>query len=42
MSGVTLTNAVKKYGDVQVIYNVDLEIEDGKLSWMENRSITKG
>ncbi len=30
MSGVTLNNVVKKYGDVQVIHGVDLEIEDGE------------
>jgi len=30
MSGVTLDKVVKKYGDVQVIHGVDLEIEDGE------------
>jgi lactose/L-arabinose transport system ATP-binding protein len=30
MSGVTLKNVVKRYGDVQVIHGVDLEIEDGE------------
>ncbi len=30
MSGVTLTKAVKKYGDVQVIHDVDLTIEHGE------------
>lgn len=30
MSGVTLTNVVKKYGDVQVIHGVDLTIKDGE------------
>ncbi len=30
MSGVNLKNVVKKYGDVQVIHGVDLEIEDGE------------
>ncbi|KIN76080.1 ABC transporter ATP-binding protein [Sulfitobacter mediterraneus] len=30
MSGVTLTKAVKKYGDVQVIHGVDLEINEGE------------
>ena len=30
MSGVTLTNAVKRYGDLQVIHGIDLEIEDGE------------
>ena len=30
MSGVTLQNVVKRYGDVQVIHGVDLEIEDGE------------
>ena len=30
MSGVTLEQAVKRYGDVQVIHNVDLQIEDGE------------
>ncbi len=29
MSSVTLRNIVKKYGDVQVIHNVDLDIDDG-------------
>ncbi|QBY01584.1 sn-glycerol-3-phosphate ABC transporter ATP-binding protein UgpC [Rhodophyticola sp. CCM32] len=29
MSGVTLSNVVKKYGDVQVIHGVDLQIEHG-------------
>ena len=30
MSGVTLSNVIKKYGDVQVVHGVDLEIEDGE------------
>ncbi|MEM6306927.1 MAG: sn-glycerol-3-phosphate ABC transporter ATP-binding protein UgpC [Pseudomonadota bacterium] len=30
MSGVTLQNVVKKYGDVQVIHGVDLDIKDGE------------
>ncbi|GAB5430816.1 MAG: sn-glycerol-3-phosphate ABC transporter ATP-binding protein UgpC [Epibacterium sp.] len=30
MTGVTLTNAVKKYGEVQTIFDVNLEIEDGE------------
>ncbi|MEO0389851.1 MAG: sn-glycerol-3-phosphate ABC transporter ATP-binding protein UgpC [Pseudomonadota bacterium] len=30
MTGVTLTGAVKRYGDVQVIHGVDLQIEDGE------------
>lgn len=30
MSGVTLKNAVKRYGDVEVIHNVDLTIDDGE------------
>ncbi|WP_300514509.1 ABC transporter ATP-binding protein [Aliiroseovarius sp.] len=30
MSGVTLTKAIKRYGDVQVIHGVDLEIEHGE------------
>ena len=30
MSGVTLEKAVKRYGDVQVIHGVDLEIKDGE------------
>ena len=30
MSGVTLNKVVKRYGDVQVIHGVDLEIEDGE------------
>ncbi len=30
MSGVTLKNVIKRYGDVQVIHGVDLEIEDGE------------
>lgn len=30
MSAVTLKNVVKKYGDLQVIHNVDLQIEDGE------------
>lgn len=30
MAGVTLTQAVKKYGPVQVIHNVDLKIEEGE------------
>ena len=30
MSGVTLNNVVKSYGDVQVIHGVDLQIEDGE------------
>ena len=30
MSGVKLNNVVKRYGDVQVIHGIDLEIEDGE------------
>jgi len=30
MSGVTLKNVIKRYGNVQVIHGVDLEIEDGE------------
>ena len=30
MSGVTLSNVIKRYGDVQVIHGVDLDIEDGE------------
>ncbi len=30
MSGVTLNNVIKRYGDVQVIHGIDLEIEDGE------------
>jgi len=30
MSGVTLNNVIKRYGDVQVIHGVDLQIEDGE------------
>ncbi len=30
MSGVTLNNVIKRYGDVQVIHGVDLEINDGE------------
>ncbi|GAA3871685.1 sn-glycerol-3-phosphate ABC transporter ATP-binding protein UgpC [Celeribacter arenosi] len=30
MTGVTLNNVTKKYGDIQVIHGIDLEIEDGE------------
>ncbi len=30
MSGVTLNEVIKRYGDVQVIHGVDLQIEDGE------------
>ena len=30
MSGVTLSNVIKKYGDVQLIHGIDLKIEDGE------------
>ncbi len=30
MSGVTLSNVIKRYGDVQVIHGIDLEIENGE------------
>ena len=30
MSGVTLGNVVKRYGDIQVIHGIDLEIADGE------------
>ncbi|WP_417243670.1 ABC transporter ATP-binding protein [Celeribacter sp.] len=30
MTGVTLQNVIKKYGDIQVIHGVDLEIDDGE------------
>ena len=31
MSGVTLKNAIKRYGDTQVIHGVDLQIDEGEL-----------
>ncbi|MEN8949913.1 ABC transporter ATP-binding protein [Planktotalea arctica] len=30
MSGVTLNKVIKKYGDVQVIHGIDLEVDDGE------------
>ncbi|MFT6074768.1 MAG: lactose/L-arabinose transport system ATP-binding protein, partial [Yoonia sp.] len=30
MSGVTLNKVIKRYGDVQVIHGVDLDIKDGE------------
>jgi len=30
MSGITLSNITKKYGEVQVIHGIDLEIKDGE------------
>ena len=30
MSGVTMNNVIKRYGDVQVIHGIDLKIEDGE------------
>jgi lactose/L-arabinose transport system ATP-binding protein len=30
MSGVSMSNVIKRYGDVQVIHGVDLEIDDGE------------
>ncbi len=30
MSGVTLRNTVKKYGDIQVVHGIDLDITDGE------------
>jgi len=30
MSGVTLNNVIKRYGDVQVIHGIDLDIKDGE------------
>ena len=30
MTGVTLKNAIKRYGDVQVIHGIDLEVQDGE------------
>jgi lactose/L-arabinose transport system ATP-binding protein len=30
MSGVTLQNVIKRFGDVQVIHGVDLKVEDGE------------
>ncbi|KUP94883.1 ABC transporter ATP-binding protein [Tritonibacter horizontis] len=30
MTGVTLTNTIKKYGEVQTIHDVNLQIEDGE------------
>jgi lactose/L-arabinose transport system ATP-binding protein len=30
MTGVTLKQAIKKYGDTQVIHNIDLDIDDGE------------
>ena len=29
MSGVVMKDVIKRYGDVQVIHGIDLEIEDG-------------
>ena len=30
MTGVTLQNVVKRYGDAQVIHGVDLTVDDGE------------
>ena len=30
MSGVTMNNVIKKYGDLQVIHGIDLQIDDGE------------
>jgi lactose/L-arabinose transport system ATP-binding protein len=30
MAGVELKDVIKKYGDVQVIHGIDLQIEDGE------------
>ncbi len=30
MTGVTLTDVIKRYGDVQVIHGIDLQVEDGE------------
>ena len=30
MSGVTLNKVIKRYGDVQVIHGIDLDIQDGE------------
>ena len=30
MTGVTLNGAIKRYGDVQVIHGIDLQVEDGE------------
>ncbi|RVT82871.1 ATP-binding cassette domain-containing protein, partial [Rhodobacteraceae bacterium CCMM004] len=30
MTGVTLTDVIKKYGETQVIHGVDLTVEDGE------------
>ncbi|TNJ45579.1 ABC transporter ATP-binding protein [Phaeobacter sp. B1627] len=30
MTGVTLTNTIKKYGDIQTIHDVNLQIDDGE------------
>lgn len=30
MTGVTLNQAIKRYGETQVIHGIDLEIEDGE------------
>ena len=30
MSGVTLSNIIKKYGEVQVIHGINLDIQDGE------------
>ena len=30
MTGVTLKNVIKKYGETQVVHGVDLQIEDGE------------
>ena len=30
MSGVTLSNITKKYGETQVIHGIDLESKDGE------------
>ncbi len=30
MTGITLQNAIKRYGDVQVIHGIDLEVADGE------------
>ena len=30
MSGLTIRNVIKRYGDVQVMHGVDLDIQDGE------------
>ena len=41
MSGVTLSSIIKKYGEVQVIHGINLDIQDGEFCVLLGRRVAE-